>query len=257
MSTHPTQTTQDVCVWEPWQIHMHMHTTHMTHHAFIQESWRIRMSTHTTQTTHIACVRKPWRIYVYIHTTYTTHDTLVYQPSFTCFWYCNTLQHTATHCNTRWYLREPSFTCFWYCSTLQHTAPHCNKLQHPIISKRAIIHLFLILHLRTRCDASMSVWLMHVCHDAFHVSHHSFCEAMTHYVCAMTHVSYASFCTRLLRTRIVCVHNESYYTYIPCVIWLMMCVPWPMYVCTMTHVCVYHEKCSMARDVNEPHIQRW
>jgi len=31
--------------------------------------------------------------------------------------YCNTLQHTATHCNT-----------------LQHTATHCNTLQHNVIS---------------------------------------------------------------------------------------------------------------------------
>jgi len=39
--------------------------------------------------------------------------------------HCNTLQHTATHCNTLQFI--------WYgahCNTLQHTATHCNTLQH-------------------------------------------------------------------------------------------------------------------------------
>jgi len=36
--------------------------------------------------------------------------------------HCNTLQHTATHCNTM-----P--TAVTHCNTLQHTATHCNALQ--------------------------------------------------------------------------------------------------------------------------------
>jgi len=37
--------------------------------------------------------------------------------------HCNTLQHTAAHCNTL------SHTAT-HCNTLQHTATHCNTLQH-------------------------------------------------------------------------------------------------------------------------------
>jgi len=36
--------------------------------------------------------------------------------------YCNTLQHTATHCNT---LHTAT-----HCNALQHTTTHCNTLQH-------------------------------------------------------------------------------------------------------------------------------
>ena len=51
---------------------------------------------------------------------------------FTSLLPCNTLQHTATHCNT---LQPHTYTspCERYaphCHTLQHTATHCNTLQH-------------------------------------------------------------------------------------------------------------------------------
>jgi len=55
---------------------------------------------------------------------------------------CNTLQHTATHCNNH-DTHNNSFVRIWdlftkailhselsSCSTLQHTATHCNTLQH-------------------------------------------------------------------------------------------------------------------------------
>ena len=41
---------------------------------------------------------------------------------------CNTLQHTATHCNT---IRDSAtHPCTDCCNTLQHTATHCNTMQH-------------------------------------------------------------------------------------------------------------------------------
>jgi len=40
--------------------------------------------------------------------------------------HCNTLKHTATHCNT--YMWHDSDS--WHWNTLQHTATHCNTLQH-------------------------------------------------------------------------------------------------------------------------------
>ena len=39
--------------------------------------------------------------------------------------HCNTLQHTATHCNTL----QHSAT---HCNTLQHSATHCNTLQYTV-----------------------------------------------------------------------------------------------------------------------------
>ena len=40
--------------------------------------------------------------------------------------FCNTLQHTATHCS----ILQHSVTLASYCNTLQHTATHYNTLQH-------------------------------------------------------------------------------------------------------------------------------
>jgi len=39
---------------------------------------------------------------------------------------CNTLQHTATHCNTRKYSNDRAARC----NTLQHTATHCNTRKY-------------------------------------------------------------------------------------------------------------------------------
>jgi len=41
--------------------------------------------------------------------------------------YCNTLQHTATHCNTR---KTSHARLDVLTHVLQHTATHCNTLQH-------------------------------------------------------------------------------------------------------------------------------
>jgi len=52
---------------------------------------------------------------------------------------CNTLQHTATHCNT------PQHTAT-HCNTLQHTATHCNALQH------TATHCNTLQHTATHCN---------------------------------------------------------------------------------------------------------
>jgi len=43
---------------------------------------------------------------------------------------CNTLQHTATHCNTKLKAMITS-----HCNTLQHTATHCNTKLEEIKDK--------------------------------------------------------------------------------------------------------------------------
>ena len=56
-------------------------------------------------------------------------------PSSTCnihMWrdMCNTLQRTATHCNTLRHTNRNVHMWHDICNTLQHTATHCNTLQH-------------------------------------------------------------------------------------------------------------------------------
>jgi len=55
--------------------------------------------------------------------------------------YTYTLQHTATHCNTRQHIAT-------HCNTLQHAATHCNTLQHV---HTLHIHTFL-QHITTHCN---------------------------------------------------------------------------------------------------------
>ena len=55
---------------------------------------------------------------------------------------CNTLQHTAIHCNTLLTREEPvSRPRATHCNTLQHTATHCNTLltrEEPVLRPRAL-----------------------------------------------------------------------------------------------------------------------
>jgi len=46
-----------------------------------------------------------------------------------CLQHFNTLQRTATHCNTLQHTINQEARCLQHCNTLQHTAPHCNKLK--------------------------------------------------------------------------------------------------------------------------------
>ena len=74
-----------------------------------------------------------------------SHSLPFLSPSFShtqCMWgtstasHCNTLQHTATQCNTR-------TQCMWGttatpCNTLQHTATHYNTLQHTVTRAHSV-----------------------------------------------------------------------------------------------------------------------
>jgi len=60
--------------------------------------------------------------------------------------HCNTLQHTATQCNTD----IIQACCFQWCNTLQHTATHCNTLQR----RRHLCMLpWMLQHTATHCNA--------------------------------------------------------------------------------------------------------
>ena len=54
-----------------------------------------------------------------------TEDTLQHTAT-----HCNTLPHTATHCNTLQHTTWYCTTFATHCTTLQHTATHCNTLPH-------------------------------------------------------------------------------------------------------------------------------
>jgi len=66
--------------------------------------------------------------------------------------HCNTLQHTATHCNTRNTLQRTTTHCnalqhtSTHYNTLQHTATHCNALQH------TATHYDTLQHNATHCN---------------------------------------------------------------------------------------------------------
>jgi len=78
---------------------------------------------------------------------------------------CNTLQHTATHCNTlhvtdaggvRARTKLPALQHL-HCSTLQHSATHCNTLQqsaiHCNILQHSATHCNTLQHIATHCNA--------------------------------------------------------------------------------------------------------
>ena len=60
-----------------------------------------------------------------------------YTPHKACNTHCNTMQHTATHCNTlsadntclvRWVMMIDATHCNTHCNTMQHTATHCLQI---------------------------------------------------------------------------------------------------------------------------------
>ena len=65
----------------------------------------------------------------------------------------NTLQHTATHCNTLHSLQHTAT----HCNTLQHTATHCISLQHTATIFHALqhndaTHCSTLQHTATHCN---------------------------------------------------------------------------------------------------------
>jgi len=78
----------------------------------------------------------------------------------------NTLQHTATHCNTlqlkhvfHFRILPPSTVATHiatHCSTLQHTAAHCNTLQHTATHCNTLQHIAVhdntLQHTTTHCS---------------------------------------------------------------------------------------------------------
>ena len=68
---------------------------------------------------------------------------------------CNTLQHTATHCNTLHSIAD--------CNTLQHTATHCNTLQH---TATHLIPSLTAHYAEALCPCVWCICVMHMC-DAY------------------------------------------------------------------------------------------
>jgi len=88
---------------------------------------------------------------MYVHVHVCTQQGLDCFESFTCTavasnleirnWY--TLQHTATHCNTRPHTATHGHTLqlsATHCNTLQHTATHCNARPHTATQCNALQH---------------------------------------------------------------------------------------------------------------------
>ena len=85
--------------------------------------------------------------------------------------HCNTLQHTATYCNTRQHaaMYRKRRLCVYYahCNTLQHTATYCNTLQH------TATHCNILQHTATHCYVSKAEalrllrTLLRLLHDSY------------------------------------------------------------------------------------------
>jgi len=103
----------------------------------MNESCHVWMS-HGTYKTHLKYLLAGW------HTQYTTI-------------HCNTLQHTATHCNTHCTTLQNAAT---HCNSLlaewhtQHTATHCNTLQHTDTATNCNTHCNTLECLRTKMTAA-------------------------------------------------------------------------------------------------------
>jgi len=127
------------CSLMTWPIHIcDMTDSYVCHDVFIRVTWLIHVCDMTYSGSN-ACAPKIFpRDMTLQHTA--THCNTRNGPSTLCntrcspvIWHCNTLQRTSTHCNT---LQHTATHCntlqrtATHCNTLQRTATHCNTLQH-------------------------------------------------------------------------------------------------------------------------------
>ena len=68
------------------------------------------------------------RVFTYMYIGIVAHGAYLCMYAFVYMYVCNTLQHTATHCNALQQTKHSATAP--HCNTLQHTAAHCNTLQH-------------------------------------------------------------------------------------------------------------------------------
>ena len=108
-----------------------------------------------------------------LHNTLHTRDTFVEIPAT----HCNTLPHTATHCNTlhcntlqhtatdgkhtAQHFTYPRYICCDSCNMLPHTATHCNTLQHTATPYHTLQHT------ATHCNT-----LQHTATEGEHTTQH-------------------------------------------------------------------------------------
>jgi len=140
-----------------WRVYMHWRELFSTHAAELLSTLH-HTATHTNKLQHTAThcntlrhTTLAWRMYIYsrkcIHNE--SHDiTLQRIETHARTWcayvktnmctHCNTLRHTAAHCNTRTYLTCIHAVLKLY--TLQNTASHCNKLQHTATNCNTLQH---------------------------------------------------------------------------------------------------------------------
>ena len=65
----------------------------------------------------------------------------------------DTLQHTATHCNTLQHTEVDTSGCRTHCNTLQHTATHCNTLQHTEADTSGCRHTYICMSCADVCHS--------------------------------------------------------------------------------------------------------
>ena len=97
-------------------------------------------------------------------------------------YFCNTLQHTATHCNT--FENVCSTLQHTATTSLQHTATHCNTLQHTTTRQRM-------------SAAHCNMLQQHFCNTLQHTATH--CNTLQHVRECLQHI--AACCNNISATR--------------------------------------------------------
>ena len=117
--------------------------------------------------------------------------------------HCNTLQHTATHCNTL------VLTCalFQIGNTLQHTTTHCNTMQHTATHCNTWQHTPTLQHIATHCNT-----LQYTAEILQHTATH--CTSLGTLQHATTYVHHESHRTRIVAysTLVQCHSRFTRYT---------------------------------------------
>jgi len=120
-----------ICKRESCQTYESM-TCHVTR---MNESYeRVRSHICMSHATHTNEACHPYERSIWVHPITHVNEWLV--TCHACVTHCDTLRHTATHCNIIWmhpitHVNEwhiTCHTCVTHCDTLRHTATHCNNI---------------------------------------------------------------------------------------------------------------------------------
>ena len=179
--------------------------------------------------------------------------------------HCNTLQHTATHCNNQGRILKVRHSCAsnsppdsdevhilqhaathcntlqhtaTHCSTLQHTATHCNTLQHTATHcntlQHATTHCNTLQHTATHCPILSICGVLMSCYGTCHVD-----VVVWHVTCRVRGLAHVMSTSRYI---MIC--------YVDVVIWHVSCrVRGSAHVLSMSRYGTWHVHVTIRHDM--------